>query len=306
MIHSSAPATLMLMGEHAVLHGKHALVAAASPRLHVYFRPRLDRNITIHSALGQFEGNLDQLEVTAPFQFILSLIRQAQCPQGFDLEIKSEFSATVGLGSSAAVLVATAAALLEWHPQPQSLFELCYTSLLEVQGQGSGADLMAAILGGIVLYRREPFLATKIWPNALSQYLPICLIYSGYKKPTAEVIQIVECLRQADPAHYAMLFSAIDICVEYAANALLSGNIVGFTTTLKMNQKVMQMMGVSDPNLEQIVQNLEARPDILAAKISGSGLGDCVLAVGSAQFEADFPWTPLELSLSAQGVHIHA
>ncbi|MCX7123412.1 MAG: hypothetical protein NTV32_07115 [Gammaproteobacteria bacterium] len=92
MIHASAPATLMLMGEHAVLQGHRALVAAATPRLHVYVRPRFDRIVTIQSALGYDQADLDTLEIKAPFKFVFSIIDQIKPQQGFDLEIQSDFS----------------------------------------------------------------------------------------------------------------------------------------------------------------------------------------------------------------------
>ena len=112
-------------------------------------------------------------------------------------------------------MVATAAAILECAPQDKSLFDICYASLLEVQGRGSGADLMAAIVGGIVLYRREPVFFKPIWPNPSLTELPFHLIYAGYKTPTPEVIQIVEAWRQQDPARYAQLFEDIDRCVKF-------------------------------------------------------------------------------------------
>ncbi len=306
MIHSSAPATLMLMGEHAVLHGKHALVAAASPRLHVYLQPRLDRIITIRSALGNYTGSLDTLEITDPFRFILSIIKQMNVQQGMDLEIQSDFAATLGLGSSAAVMVATAAAILECAPQDKSLFDICYASLLEVQGRGSGADLMAAIVGGIVLYRREPVFFKPIWPNPSLTELPFHLIYAGYKTPTPEVIQIVEAWRQQDPARYAQLFEDIDRCVAQAAQALETGDLPRFAQAMQANQKLMQALGVSDTHLDQIVHDLEATPGILAAKISGSGLGDCVFAVGHRDNQNNIAGEVLDVRLSTQGVQIHA
>jgi mevalonate kinase len=297
----------MLMGEHAVLHGKHALVAAASPRLHVHLTPRSDRILTIQSALGQYRCSLDDLKRAKPFEFILALIQQFKLHQGADLEIHSEFSATVGLGSSAAVLVATAAALFHWQtPQNLSLFDACYTSLIEVQGRGSGADLMAAILGGIVLYRREPQLAQQVWPHPGLISCPISLVYSGYKTPTAQVIQTVENLRQQNPGQYAIYFDQIDLCVKAGVNALQAGHLHDFAQAMQANQQAMRALGVSDPTLEAIITSLEKQPGTLAAKISGSGLGDCIVALGQPAYPADFPWTILEAQLSAQGVQIHA
>ncbi len=72
MIHTSAPGTLMLMGEHAVLNGCHCLVAATDQRLHVYLKPRKDNIIRIQSNLGEFEIPIDKLTIKEPFTFVLS------------------------------------------------------------------------------------------------------------------------------------------------------------------------------------------------------------------------------------------
>ena len=51
-IPSSAPGSLMISGEHAVLHGRHALVGAVDQRVRVMLTPRADDTIRICSALG--------------------------------------------------------------------------------------------------------------------------------------------------------------------------------------------------------------------------------------------------------------
>ena len=67
MIHCSAPGKLMIMGEHAVLHGKKALVAAVDQRLHVYLEARDDQTLEIQSALGSLSCDLKDLKAEAPF-----------------------------------------------------------------------------------------------------------------------------------------------------------------------------------------------------------------------------------------------
>ncbi len=303
MIHTSAPATLMLMGEHAVLHGEPALVAAASSRLHVYLNPRSDRQISIQSALGQLQTDLDHLSIAAPFQFILTVIQNAQCQQGFDLTVQSEFGATFGLGSSAAVLVATALALRP-KASTKEIFDLCYQSLIQVQGRGSGADLIAAILGGIVFYRQIPFQAEKIWPQACFLPLPMTLLYCGYKTPTPEVIARVEAARQSQPAHFETLFHAIGEQVQRGKQSLLQGDLAAFGQCLQANQSLMEELGVADSTLLEMIRRLEATPGIMAAKISGSGLGDCVFGLGEAEWTS-CPWQKLALQLSPQGMSLH-
>ena len=103
----------MLMGEHAVLRGQPAIVCAISKRMKIELTPRDDKAVLLHSALGEHETTLDELAPSDSFRFVLGAIRtcRADLKQGFELDIKSEMSHQMGLGSSAAVTVATLAAL---------------------------------------------------------------------------------------------------------------------------------------------------------------------------------------------------
>ena len=62
---------------------------------------------------------------------------------------------------------------------------------------------------------------------------------------------------------------------------------------MNKNQTYMRKMGVSTEKLDEIVKTLQQQPGILGAKISGSGLGDCVLGLG----ESDLEQIPVEMSV---------
>jgi mevalonate kinase len=110
----SAPGSLMLMGEHAVLHGRRALCAAINRRVCVRLRRRADRRICIRSALGQLDTTLDQLAIQPPFTFVLATLHRFRrhLPHGLDITIEAEFSHELGFGSSAAVTVALVGTLI--------------------------------------------------------------------------------------------------------------------------------------------------------------------------------------------------
>ena len=86
---ASAPGSLMLLGEYAVLHRQHALVCAIDKRMHVTLTPRHDSNIIIESALGHYETTLMNLHPVQPFQFVLTALHSMRkyLRQGFHLHI---------------------------------------------------------------------------------------------------------------------------------------------------------------------------------------------------------------------------
>jgi len=294
LITTSAPGSLMLLGEHAVLEGSRALVCAINRRITVELRERSDRVVKIVSALGDYVGDLDVLEDHDSFRFVLQAIRQHRndLSCGFELHICSEFSSTIGFGSSAAVTVATHAALFGGAVDAARLFDAAFETVRLVQGRGSGADVAAAVYGGIVGYKMgEP-------PVLISQSFPLTAVYCGYKKATTEVIDHVAALRLAHPEKYRALFDEMDLMVAEAMERLNEEDLLGFGAVLNRGQVWMDALGVNTPELQEIAEALQKNGAIFGAKISGSGLGDCVVGVGRVEcFELDAPLYPLEITL---------
>ncbi|MDF2529462.1 MAG: galK [Gammaproteobacteria bacterium] len=307
---ASAPATLMLMGEHAVLHQKLALVCAVNQRISVKLKPRSDRNISIQSALGSHQVAIENLSIEKPFQFVLAslLSVQSYLKTGCDIYIESEFSHQVGLGSSAAVTAATITALHQWlnlSLEPTHLILQSREVVRKVQGIGSGADIAASILGGTIAYKAEPLEFEKL------QFNPkICAVYSGSKMPTPEVIAIVESHYAKQPDIFKGYFEQIEQQVTEAKAAITSQNWNKLAQCFKANQNLMQKLGVSNSHLQNLIEALEQQPGILAAKISGSGLGDCLIGLGALnglifprnQTEAQLGIKQISIEISEQGV----
>ncbi len=300
---ASAPGSAMLMGEHAVLHGRPALVCALDKRVRVRLVPRADRRVRIRSALGGIETELGSIERVHPLEFVTEPIvrRQHEFREGFDLDIESDFSHRVGLGSSAAVTAAVCAALrarIEGAVDRASLLAEAVEIIRAVQGSGSGADAAASVWGGIVLYRASPVNARRI-PGTH----PIALVYSGYKTPTPEVIRIVEARRRRFPSLFNDIFRLMGLVVREAAAAIRNADWPRVGELMNLHQGLQDALGVSDETFSRIVQALRAQPHVLGAKISGSGLGDCAIALGHARTPiADFESIPV--SIDPDGVSV--
>ncbi len=301
----SAPGSLMLLGEHAVLHGRWSLVASVHQRLTVTLTPRADRTLAIESALGTHITALDAPESHPKFRFLLAAVA-AHAPRllgGLTLHVMSEFSDQIGFGSSAAVTAAAVAALRAYSDEPHSaadVFPVARDLIRAVQGRGSGADVAASCHGGLVAYRVDP---PALIPLA-APGLRLAAVYSGSKLPTPEVIRIVDERRAADPARYEALFDHAGRCAERAIEVVRHGDTAALGALLDEGQAVMEEMGLCNDALAAIVRDLRADPGIRGAKISGSGLGDCAIGLGtpSPAFQHAFiPVTP-----SADGLRVEA
>jgi len=281
LIKVSAPGSIMLLGEYGVLQGGNALVCAIEQRIHVQLIPRADDQIELISSLGIHKTKLTQLKITPPFQFVLATLKkyQKQLRYGCTLTIQSEFSAQLGLASSAAVTVATLAAVAKWLQisyTSSQLIRLARRIVQEVQGLGSGADVAACVLGGVIAYRQQPLIAEKI-----NVVCPLNLIYSGSKTPTVTAVNQVETFFASYPKLYQQLLRAIKECAQHGIVALKSKNLLALGQIMNIQQGLMSALGVVTPILQGIVTELRTEPTILGAKISGSGLGDGVIALGA-------------------------
>lgn len=303
-----APGSLMLLGEYAVLHGKPALVCAVDKRIHVSLAPRNDNQIFIHSDThGDYQTNLQTLKIEKPFQFVLAALLQYQgkMRRGCDLTITTDFSDKIGFGSSSAVTVATLSALATWQKVKVSAHDLIRQGRMvvrSVQGVGSGADIAAAVCGGMVAYQAQPLSVERI-----PLIHPITAIYAGFKTPTTDAIASVQARFQHRPDVFKHLCHAIGQCAQEGINEARKQDWQRLGEVMNIQQGLMDSLGVSMPVLRNMIDDLRAQPQTMGAKISGSGLGDCVIALGDLPAQYNYSTNgaakriPVQMTL--QGVH---
>jgi len=285
LIKTSAPGSTMFFGEHAVLHGGLGIAIAVNKRIHIDLTPRTDSIIQINSALGDYESTLEKLAPSETFNFLLAVIKLYHPKKGFNLRVESEFSHQVGLGSSAAVTAAACYALAQFtnHAMDKnSIFTKALEVIKEVQGLGSGCDLAASVFGGVIGLKIEQNLHRTIRAIKLQTVPKIALYYCGYKMKTTEVLKLVNEFEKKEPTYYGKLYKKMASVSEKAIKAILDNDWTTVSLLMDDYQELMVKLGVSDPKLNKMITTLKHSPDIHGAKISGSGLGDCILTLGES------------------------
>lgn len=298
---AKAPGSLMIMGEYAVLHGKTALVCAIDQFLTVKIHPRDDDTIIIDSELGHYEGDRLNRVLSSPFEYVLAAINLINPSTGCYIEITSEFSPHLGLGSSAAVITATLAALHVWQKIPfthEHLWHEAKKILEEVQGSGSGADLAASIYGGIIAFKNSPFQVTR-----LPHPFPLCAVYSGKKIKTSQAIDRMQQRETSHPSFFTHLYESSEILAQSAIRSIQQKDWKTLGTLFDLNHGLLVTLGVSTDILETLRYKMKQQPEILGAKISGSGWGDCLIGIGTLTPEDDMQ--DLTLSISDNGLNAH-
>ncbi len=291
MIEISAPGSMLMFGEHSVLRGGQSIVLAIDKRIHVNLEPRTDKLISINSCLGTLETSLENIDAQPPFQYILQALKNSPPSFGLNISIVSEMSPTMGLGTSAAVIVALIAGLITLENNDMNqLFSKALQVVRQIQGIGSGADVMASIKGGIGLFQN-------------GQYQPVTLpielfaTYFGKKTPTAEVVQHVEkrfinypeLLQNLDTSNNAITSEA----VKFLDNPQQLGELFNISSGL------MGAFGVHTKEIENFLWEL--REQSFGVKLSGSGLGDCAIGIVKNGFH---PKDSFPITIAPQGLKI--
>ena len=289
---TSAPGKLMLLGEHAVVYGRPCMVTAAAQRMWVTAESTQDGLVHLcASSLGVDDWIVPMAEVEAAnppvdVRFLHSVVRclgqQHGLPHGLRVEARSEFSDKLGLGSSAAVTVAAAAALSELlglYLSKSDLFALGFKAVGAVQGVGSGFDLAATLYGGTLYYRRQGPEIVALSHDSLL----VVVGYSGTKADTVSLVHRVAKRRERQMELVEEIFDGMARLVEEGREALLALDWHRLGRAMNLAHSLLDALGVSTPKLSQLVR-VAQEAGAYGAKLSGAGGGDCMIAlVGESQ-----------------------
>jgi phosphomevalonate kinase len=301
-----APGKLVLSGAYAVLEGAPALVAAVD-RYVVADASRAAERITpeVREAL---EKRGARAPATAPW-FDATALRDAASDR------------KLGLGSSAAILVASLAALeladdadVAEADLAARVFPEALAAHHAAQRGGSGIDVAASAFGGVLRFERgAPGALPVIAPATLPDALFIEVYSSGTSASTPDMLTRVAKLAESGPAEYVR---AMDRLCAAAGAAAAAQDAPRFVDACR--EQVARLAELGDLAGAPIV-TAETRAFGAAVAThgvvtpSGAGGGDLVLYLGAgAPYEGvanaarSFGFTPLAVSLGARGVHAAA
>jgi phosphomevalonate kinase len=299
-----APGKLVLSGAYAVLQGAPAIVSAVD-RFVEADTSRPAERVTPEVAAA-LEGE------AAPY---------------FDASALREGPYKLGLGSSAAILVASLAALALARrgesaagSLPLSDRELESAVLLpalaahaRAQGGGSGIDVAAAARGGTLVFTRGAD-APELRSVTLPAGLRIETWWSGEPAVTASLVGLVRALGARDAAQHAALLGAQADASHAAARAVAAGDAAGFIAALAAQGRALRALGdAAGANIVTAAAAAlaaEAEQERATALPSGAGGGDVLIFVGLApssprfrELAARHSHRLVPLALGARGVH---
>lgn len=292
-----APGKLVLSGAYAVLSGAPALVVAVDRYVSAdSSRPAAFRTPEVQAAIG---------ERRAPF---------------FDAEALRENGQKLGLGSSAAILLASLGAL-ELDDEPglgdDALCQRVYLRALEAhrtaQGGGSGVDVAASAHGGVLAARRRDGvleLTRMALPTGLHFQIWGC---SAAASTAVFLSRIAEFAARDARAHRACIAAQAD-AAEFALDAAERGAAREFVAAIARQAGTLSALG-NAAGVRIVTVELAALAELAASfdaacLPAGAGGGDVAYYVGQEPAPPEFEeraralgLSRIELALGARGVH---
>lgn len=258
MITASAPGKIHLLGEHAVVYGKPALLATISLRVRVSIEPS-PKKFSEHETL------------TEAVEAVVTQHLKEKIPP-YRLQIDSELPVGSGLGSSAAVSAAYLAALLtflkvEWTAD--LINDLAFQVEKVFHGNPSGGDNAAVVYGGLIYYRKEFDFLRSISPLPFKPHKNIKsfgLIYSGKPYETTKVL--VEKVAQ-NARKFQKVFDHQEQITKNMVIALQDGNEALLLSSIYQGEANLEKIGVVGKKAKSIIRQVEKIGG--AAKIMGGG-----------------------------------
>lgn len=265
----TVPGKIHIMGEHAVVYGKPALLTAIDLRMSVTVEEHAsEEKITVVSSepadhvLFAARFLLDQFTVSDHAPITISV--DSAIPAGYHL------------GSSAAVAVGLSGAMMYFFKQlwnPVRINELAYEIEKKQHGTPSGGDNTVVTMGGFIWFRKELEFLKSIWQLPFAPHPSLGHFFLiKTKRPSETTGEMVSCVRKRyDTERKVMedLLNRNEQQVRRVTVALKEGNEEELLDAIRIGESTLEGMGVVSDRVKPLIRAIEQ--DGGAAKILGGG-----------------------------------
>lgn len=284
------PGKVILLGEHGVVYGHPALAAAISRGMRAWGVP------SASTALELPEG-VSPEHLAALERAFARVAKKTKHPK-VSVHLESELPLSMGLGSSGALAVAVARVLLEAQlgapPKAKQVEALAFEMEKEFHGTPSGVDHTTSARGTMVLFQKGK--ATEV---SAARPVKVLVAMVGPRSSTRATVGALRERQKRWPARYRRVFDQIGRLVLDGAAAARAGELEALGDVMNMNHGMLGALGLSSPQLEDMVFKLRGL-GALGAKLTGAG-GDGGAVIGLFR-EPE----PTVMKLRAQGIDCFA
>jgi mevalonate kinase len=285
---ASAPGKIILFGEHAVVYGKPAIAAAVDRRVYVKVEKRDDNRTHVKveepevSGFLNLEKGIIELENgknnrTGILEYVLRSLIKTETRYGLEITINMDIPIGAGLGSSAAITVATikaASTFNEIKLTRDEIAKLAHQVELEVQGSASPIDTTLSTHGGIIYLSRD---AEEIIKLNINYEIPIVIGYTSKRGNTGELVESVRLKTEKHPQVMLPILNSMESITNGAREAMINGDQQMIGEFMNINHGLLDAIGVNTEELSKMVYTAR-KTGSLGSKLTGAGGGGSIIA----------------------------
>ncbi|MCJ7590225.1 MAG: hydroxymethylglutaryl-CoA reductase, degradative [Woeseiaceae bacterium] len=280
---ASAAGKIILLGEHAVVYGRHA-VAVPIPNAVTASVSLSAENTTLRVPEWGFVANIDA-SGSAGIDAMVNLIRKelAIADVNFTIHVTSFLPRGMGLGSSAAIAVAMTRAFAlctKRDLDDAALNDIAYECEKLAHGNPSGIDNTVSCYGTAMLFRNGNTPSMKVL--SLDEVPPLVIAFSHGLGSTLEQVAAVRRRHEKNSEHYDALFDQIDALSLAGAAALVSKQYDQLGRLMNICHGLLNAIEVSTPDIEKMVA-IARDNGAVGAKLTGAGGGGSIVALCPAK-----------------------
>jgi len=275
---ASAPGKIILFGEHFVVHGTKAILAAIDKRVTVTTTFTENKTIKINSELGTIEVPISSSHEEVknefrPFVYLANkIINSDQNVSGLEITIDSDIPIGVGLGSSSACCVAAVASICGLFKELSSeeILGMSIEAEKTIFPDTSGADCAVCTYGGMI---EHPSI------EKIDNTFDLNLLIANSMIPhnTKNSVEKVNKFKENDEERFSQLCDLETKLIDEVITAMKNNDATTFGLKMSENQKYLEEIQVSNDTLRGMISSLKEIS--LGTKITGAGDGGCVIAL---------------------------
>ena len=283
---ASAPGKIILFGEHFVVHGTKAILAAIDKRVTITSTFTENKTIKVDSQLGTIEVPISSSyeEVKSefrPFVYLANkIINSEQNVSGLEITIDSDIPIGVGLGSSSACCVAATASISELFNELSSeeILKMSIEAEKTIFPDTSGADCTVCTYGGMIEYtRKSKYDEPSIEKIDNTFDLNLVIANSMIPHNTKNSVEKVNKFKENDEERFSQLCDLETKLIDEVITAMKNNDATTFGLKMSENQKYLEEIQISNDTLRDMISSLKEIS--LGTKITGAGDGGCIIAL---------------------------